>query len=228
MRWPARRRRPRARRRAGASPHGCLLDTVVPGDLALPPVDVDDGFGRRARRRRGALRALPPRRLGRARRSSLLVTLARVRPLRRPLRTRVGGGADRHRDAPRHARARDRLARRSCPSRSPPSGGSAATTSPRSGYLEAVVGGLARARRDVRRDLHRAPRRDGARAVARQLVVDPGRSRVHRDRVGARARRARTSSPASRSRTTPSSSRDVRALRALAGRRATSRSGSRR
>ena len=69
------------------------------------------------------------------------------------------------------------------------------------GYLEAIFSGSAGAARDVRRDLHRAPRRDGARAVARQLVVVPG-ARVHRDRVGARATGPYLT-PASRSQRTP-------------------------
>ena len=192
-----------------------LLDTVVPGELALPPVDVDGVFGRGARRRRGTLRAVPPRRLGRrpgrcARDPRLL------RPVRRPLRARVGRRADRHRDAPRDARARDRLAHAAAlrdrgrlvgaPSRRLRGG------LPRSGRRR-----VARARRDLRRDLHRAPRRDGARAVARELVVDPGSSRLHRDRVGSRADR-----PVPRPRPREAGRRGagprLRALRALAGR----------
>ena len=126
----------------------------------------------------------------------------------------------------------DRLARRSCRSRSPRvwwerrhdvSRGRATSSAVVGGWLELggtfvaicvallVVMALAR--------------------LARQLVVDPGRGRVRRDRGGARASSARTSFPGSRRRDDAELVRDVRALRARAGRRrhpASHRGGERR
>ena len=84
-----------------------------------------------------------------------LVTLAALRPLRRPLRARVGGGADRHRDAPRHARPGDRLA-------------DAAAVRGRGGLVGAPPRRLrGRLPRGGRRRLARARRRPSSRSASR-------------------------------------------------------------
>ena len=108
-----------------------LAGSVVPDDLSLPTVDVDAVFGEqlvdRAERYERFLYVDWLAREGRPPRDA-----RGVRPLRRPLRARVGGRADRDRDAPRDARPRDRVADAAARSRSPRSGGSDATASRRS------------------------------------------------------------------------------------------------
>ena len=59
-----------------------------------------------------------------------------------------------------------------------------------SGYLDWAFGHWVELGGDVRRDLHRAPRRDVPRAPARRDLVDPRRARLRRDRDGIRVRAA--------------------------------------
>ena len=91
---------------AGSGSRGSLVGHGRPGRAHAPHVDVDAVFGRGARRPRRAVRALPLRRLGASDRGDARDARG-LRALRRPLRARVGGRADRHRDAARDARARD-------------------------------------------------------------------------------------------------------------------------
>ena len=181
-----RRRRRRGRRRLGRDRlarrrHG------RPGRPRAPDGRRRRRLRARARRARRAVRALPLRRLdprpGRAARRA-----RGLRALRRPLRARVGGRADRHGDAARDARARDRLA-----DPAPVRARRALVGPPPRRLGGRVPRGdlrrLARARRDLRRGLHRAPRRHGARAPARLVVVAPRLGGADPDRAAARLRR---------------------------------------
>ena len=106
-------------------------------------------------------------------------SLRRLRPLRHAVREGVRGRPDRHRDAPRHARARARLAR-------------PASLRPRRALVAAPPRRLrarlrrvdrprlVRPRRGVPLRLPRDPDRHGPRRPARGLVVDPGRGGLRR------------------------------------------------
>ena len=70
---------------------------------------------------------------------ALLAVLVALRPSRRALHARVGGGAHRHRHAARDARVRVRVAGPAARSAWPSCGGTAATTSPSVGYVEWIL-----------------------------------------------------------------------------------------
>ena len=138
---------------------------------------------RRTRGEGRAIRALPLPRLG-ARSDRGSADALRVREAWYAVHPRVCGGTDWDRDAPRDGRARNRLAHAA-----PVLASGALVGSPPRRLRDRVLrGGLRRvapARRHLRRRLRRAPRRHGARPLARILVVDPRRRRVRSHRGAA-------------------------------------------
>ena len=173
-----------------------LAKSVVPRDLELPPVDVDavfgSGFVARAERYERFLYVNWALSQVAAARDARGLCAARSPP-----GARIGGGADRHRDAARDARARARVARRASVLRGLRSGGTDATALSRSAYVDVVLGGWLGARRHVPRALARARRRDGARAVARLVVVAPGGARARLRSPPRSSSSSRISRPAS-------------------------------
>ena len=121
-----------------------------------------------------------------------LVVFVLYAALGRALRPRVGGGADRHRNAARDDRLRAGCGWRRCRSPSPALWWERRHHLTHTGYFTTVFGELARARQPVRLPLPRAGDRDGAPAPPRELVVAAG---------GAGVRRARRRCPRSSRRT---------------------------
>ena len=107
--------RPRHRRRLPRWPSGSCAPRCSSARRSRPActsrsVDADAVFGKALVREAGARRAVLPRHLG-ARADRAVRDALDLRPPRAAVRPGVGRRADRHRDAARHARARDRLAR---------------------------------------------------------------------------------------------------------------------
>ena len=164
----------------GVRGRALLWPTEVPDDLTLPELDQRAFFTPAAARGGARLRALPAHQRRCSSTVVLLVVLGDLRAPRRALHARVGRRSHRHRDAARDAGLRVRLARPAPVRRRGSSGGSAATTSPKQGYLEVVTEQLPRLGGVVPLRLRGDRDRDGARAAAAEPLVDPGRARVRR------------------------------------------------
>ena len=153
-----------------------LYPTAVPDDLSLGRIDVDSLFGahlvERARDYERFFYVDWVLAAGRAPRHSLDLCKARSR-----IRPRIVGGADRHGDAPRDARPRDRVARaRSIRARRALVAAPLGSERPQLPRL--ALPGLGGARGPVPLDLRRAAHRHGARAKARRPLVAAWRGRV--------------------------------------------------